>query len=140
MTVGELLAELRNAKPGFVPFQPYVCGMPTVDVPTGHDDPMLRAAIHVYFGDQKGAHDQFQPLEGMPEASYLHGIIHRREGDFWNANYWFRQARSIARQIGINPEDLTERVQASPDPDNLLADDLLAEWKSLVDLRLRQLG
>jgi hypothetical protein len=26
-------------------------------------------------------------------AAYVHGMLHRLEGDFWNANYWFRQTR-----------------------------------------------
>jgi hypothetical protein len=26
-----------------------------------------------------------------PSGSFWHGIMHRREGDYWNSKYWFRQ-------------------------------------------------
>ena len=26
-------------------------------------------------------------------AAYVHGMLHRMEGDFWNGNYWFRRVR-----------------------------------------------
>jgi hypothetical protein len=36
------------------------------------------------------SHCVSQDLE-TPEGSYWHAIMHRREGDFDNANYWFRR-------------------------------------------------
>lgn len=38
------------------------------------------------------AHEIAQSDEGEPDHDLLHGMIHRREGDFSNAKYWFRSA------------------------------------------------
>jgi hypothetical protein len=40
------------------------------------------------------AHQVAQADEGEPDHDFLHGIVHRREGDLSNANYWFRSAGS----------------------------------------------
>jgi hypothetical protein len=73
-----------------------------------------------------------QDLESNPIAAYLHGIIHRREGDFWNANYWFRQAKKIAADLGLDPEDLTNQVEKSTTICEELRTKLLDEWKTVV--------
>lgn len=41
-------------------------------------------------GDCHQSHAISQDLSS-PEGSFLHGIMHRREGDFGNAKYWFRR-------------------------------------------------
>jgi len=45
------------------------------------------------------AHDLVQDA-GTGIEAYIHGMIHRLEGDYWNAKYWFRNAgRSTIRQV-----------------------------------------
>jgi hypothetical protein len=36
------------------------------------------------------SHSRSQAI-ATPSGSFWHGIMHRREGDFSNANYWFRR-------------------------------------------------
>ena len=39
---------------------------------------------------QDESHATSQDLDTV-EGSYWHGILHRREPDYWNAKYWFRR-------------------------------------------------
>jgi hypothetical protein len=60
-----------------------------------NNTPLLRgslseAGIWLLAGDLNRSHEVSQNLETV-EGSYWHGIMHRREGDFWNAKYWFRK-------------------------------------------------
>jgi hypothetical protein len=41
-------------------------------------------------GDIERSHSISQNIENL-EGSFLHGMMHRREGDFSNAKYWFRR-------------------------------------------------
>lgn len=48
------------------------------------------AALWLLAGELERSHEVSQTIE-TDEGSYWHGIMHRREGDFWNAKYWFRK-------------------------------------------------
>jgi hypothetical protein len=42
-------------------------------------------------GNWKKAHDLVDSLGDKPSA-HLHAYLHRKEGDIWNADYWYSRA------------------------------------------------
>lgn len=77
------------------------------------------------------AHTIAQAREGAPDFDLLHAMLHRREGDFGNAGYWFRSAgkhpcyarlerrladpalglQALLPKSGFTPEAFLERVR-----------------------------
>lgn len=55
----------------------------------------LAVALEALWWDAKGdwnkAHETAQRDEG-PDGSWVHGYLHRKEGDLSNAQYWYRRA------------------------------------------------
>ncbi len=51
------------------------------------------AAVLLLSDALDASHNWSQQVES-PEGSFWHGIMHRREGDFSNAKYWFRHVGS----------------------------------------------
>lgn len=56
-----------------------------------NNDEVLRALKLVERGDWEGAHALVQD-DPSPEAAWVHGHLHRVEGDLANAGYWYRRA------------------------------------------------
>ncbi len=52
--------------------------------------PTLIAAVWLYVDDLDRSHRASQSLD-TPTGSFWHAIMHRREGDFSNAKYWYRK-------------------------------------------------
>jgi hypothetical protein len=54
-----------------------------------------RAGLWLRFNYLDDAHKIAQDID-TPEGSFWHGIVHRREGDYDNAKYWFRRVGAHA--------------------------------------------
>lgn len=50
-----------------------------------------KAVLHLWNDSLDAAHELVQDMQ-TPTGSLLHGIMHRREGDYDNAKYWFHRA------------------------------------------------
>ena len=55
-------------------------------------DSLITAMLWLRIGVIDAPHEIVQ-AKTDPLASYLHGVVHRLEGDYWNSKYWFRQVR-----------------------------------------------
>lgn len=51
----------------------------------------LQAMWYDANGNWEASHDIAQEMHNSL-GSWIHGYLHRKEGDEWNAGYWYRQA------------------------------------------------
>lgn len=52
----------------------------------------LKAGLHLFNDSLDQSHSYSQEIEDDATGCYWHGIMHRMEGDYFNANYWFHSA------------------------------------------------
>ena len=62
-------------------------------------------------GDWEAAHDIAQEIDS-PIGSWIHAYLHRKEGDQWNAGYWYRRAGKSFPSIPLQQE-LRQLVEAA---------------------------
>jgi hypothetical protein len=62
-------------------------------------------------GDWDRAHTLIQDLTDKT-AAHLHAYLHRKEGDAWNANYWYQKAGQQMPEYSLDRE-WEELVQAT---------------------------
>ena len=67
----------------------------------------LSAAVEALWWDAKGnwprAHELVDHLESA-EGMAVHAYLHRKEGEQWNADYWYRRVGSQYRRNDLNEE------------------------------------
>ncbi len=68
----------------------------------------IESALYLAVGDLERSHEISQ-ADHSAFGSYLHGIMHRREGDFSNADYWFHRAGRLNSLSGIDVDEAEVR-------------------------------
>ena len=54
-------------------------------------------------GDWEKAHEVVQDLPGK-KAAWIHAYLHRKEGDSWNAGYWYDRAAKPRPTVSLADE------------------------------------
>ncbi|SFA46688.1 hypothetical protein SAMN04488511_10641 [Pedobacter suwonensis] len=73
------------------------------DSPDAHLSVQLRALWYDAKGDWHKAHDQVDQLGDLASAR-IHAYLHRKEGDTWNANYWYAKAGEKLPVLSLDQE------------------------------------
>ena len=78
--------------------------------PKSDFSPELNALWWDFQGDWAKAHGFVDELPGK-SAARVHAYLHRKEGDIWNADYWYRRAGESRPNSSLEEEweDLASR-------------------------------
>jgi hypothetical protein len=69
-----------------------------------HISEIAVALWHDAKGEWEAAHNIAQSQEGVRDYDHLHAYLHRKEGDNWNANYWYRRAKTQMPTMSLQEE------------------------------------
>lgn len=61
-------------------------------------------------GDWSKAHSLIDSLDDL-NSCWVHAYLHRKEGDLWNADYWYRRAQKTRPAYPL-PEEWKKIVEA----------------------------
>ena len=71
---------------------------------------ILEALSKLKTGNWEAAHNIAQSKEGQPDYDRLHALLHRIEGDEWNARYWYKRCKMEIPTITFQ-EELDELIK-----------------------------
>jgi hypothetical protein len=95
----------------------------------------VAAGLWLYVDDLQRSHTVSQTLTSAT-GSYWHAIMHRREGDFPNAKYWYSHVghHPIIEELGYDPLAFTDDCQADQGQNSpTLVEMQRREWRALFD-------
>ncbi|WP_286775346.1 MULTISPECIES: hypothetical protein [Sphingobacterium] len=75
----------------------------SLESPLQHWTAVQKSLWYDLKGNWKTAHgliDQF----GGTDAAHVHAYLHRKEGDQWNAEYWYRRAKQNVYRGNLDDE------------------------------------
>ncbi len=71
-------------------FEEYLDSVAQPEPPIGLS-PILRSLWWDKKGEWERSHDIAQDIHSK-DGSWIHAYLHRKEGDLWNADYWYSRA------------------------------------------------
>ncbi|KAJ9626621.1 hypothetical protein H2204_010009 [Knufia peltigerae] len=94
-TLTSLLPPSRAHVPLYLPVSPAKPHIPADSISSLRLHPVLEAGLHLLNRDLPSAHFLLRHMQAKPawEAMYLHGILHRIEGDIENARAWYEDVK-----------------------------------------------
>lgn len=69
--------------------------------------PEMSYLLKALWEDKKGNWDRSHDLVDGPDgndAARIHAYLHRKEGDIWNADYWYRRSGETRPNILLDEE------------------------------------
>ena len=65
---------------------------------------IIKALQLIQEDNWEAAHEIAQSKEGNPDHDRIHALLHRIEGDEWNAKYWYRRCNLPLPSVSIEEE------------------------------------
>ncbi|WP_161888790.1 hypothetical protein [Pontibacter russatus] len=82
----------------------------SADTPPNDASVYLQALWYDSKGDWDKSHELIQDLPDA-DAAWIHAYLHRKEGDIWNADYWYR--RASRKRLSVSLDEEWEQITAA---------------------------
>ena len=132
----------RDPLPPLLPTQVFDLAL-TEEIAALPSSSAVKTGLFLLNDDLASGHTLAQSLQGQPLGDFWHAIIHRREGDWNNARYWFGKAGPEAILVQIYgadpkaPDTFINRCRkAGPEPEAELEQFQREEMVQLLEYSL----